>query len=354
MTDTKKPDLLESVIGLFAKFESKQDESFNKNFRSHVIAAVQKQKPDMFVINGFYMSMRDKYCKPGAGINYYVLSWDESKLSWKNFRGEVLGATDPLSAGAGSMRRHLFENWQALGLASLPDIGDNGLHASASPMEALFERMNWLGADWKADPFGQALLAAGIPAETVESWKRDPQVPFEGSNRSLFDLFEDHDASATLAKAQKIAGVTHALPTFTTNIAFVFIKPAARTEKAIAYCVSEFGSKGFTVGSSGVLDHKKIEDDKLIDNHYYSIANKATLTTPDKLNPGEKVQEEFAVKFGITWTDAIKQGIVFNALEACQKLAIDGKQLDTIWAVAKETVGLQKFGGGFYCGKVQG
>jgi hypothetical protein len=50
---------------------------------------------------------------------------------------------------------------QRLGLAASPDTGDNGVHASASPFEALAERMNWLGATVETDLFGKALLDAG-------------------------------------------------------------------------------------------------------------------------------------------------------------------------------------------------
>ena len=43
------------------------------------------------------------------------------------------------------------------------DTGDNGVHASASPFEALAERSNWLRASVSKDAFGKALLASGIP-----------------------------------------------------------------------------------------------------------------------------------------------------------------------------------------------
>ena len=43
------------------------------------------------------------------------------------------------------------------------DTGDNGVHASASPFEALAERSNWLRASISKDAFGKALLASGIP-----------------------------------------------------------------------------------------------------------------------------------------------------------------------------------------------
>ena len=59
----------------------------------------------------------------------------------------MLGGTDPKAAEAGSARNMIFQQWRALGLAAEPDTGDNGVHASASPFEALAERVNWLGAN---------------------------------------------------------------------------------------------------------------------------------------------------------------------------------------------------------------
>ena len=53
---------------------------------------------DIYVINGFYMSMRAAYCNPGEKIRWYSVSWPTDKLSWQDFRGEVLGATDPSTA----------------------------------------------------------------------------------------------------------------------------------------------------------------------------------------------------------------------------------------------------------------
>ena len=60
--------------------------------------------------------------------------------------GKVLGATDPTQAAAGSLRRQILERWRELGLKAEPNVGDNGVHASASPFEGLAERMNWIGA----------------------------------------------------------------------------------------------------------------------------------------------------------------------------------------------------------------
>jgi len=162
------------------------------------------QVDGIFVINGFYMQMRSAFTTPPASITYFTVEWPADTLSWEDFRGKVLGATDPKTAAEGSARRAILDQWQSLGLASEPNTGDNGVHASASPFEALAERMNWLGASPQSDIYGAAMLQAGIPVKTLTEWTADPQVPFEGRNQSLFDLLEDMDAKDCLDKAVKI------------------------------------------------------------------------------------------------------------------------------------------------------
>ncbi|EDQ86861.1 uncharacterized protein MONBRDRAFT_33649 [Monosiga brevicollis MX1] len=160
---------------------------------------------DVYVINGFYMSMREAYVRPGSSIHYFTVEWNPDTLSWADFRGKVLGATDPKTADKSSVRRHIFDNWRALGLSSEPNVGDNGVHASASPFEAMAERVNWVGATISEDGFGKAMLASGIPAPMANEWRDDPQVKFAGGKSSLFDLLEDLDARECLAKSVEIA-----------------------------------------------------------------------------------------------------------------------------------------------------
>lgn len=135
-----------------------------------------EMRSSIFVINGFYMAMREKYTKPSASIYYYLVEWDPAKLSWGDFREKVLGATDPATAADGAVRKEIYTNWKSLGLASEPNVGDNGVHASASPFEAMAERLNWMGAKLEEDDFGKAMIASGIPKATIMEWTKDPQV----------------------------------------------------------------------------------------------------------------------------------------------------------------------------------
>jgi hypothetical protein len=104
-------------------------------------------KPSIFTFNAFFMEMREKFVAADVSIHYYVVEFDPEFLSWGDFRGKVLGPTDPSTAPADSLRGGLLHTWEEYGLAAVPNTGDNCVHASASPFEGLAERMNWLQRD---------------------------------------------------------------------------------------------------------------------------------------------------------------------------------------------------------------
>lgn len=158
----------------------------------------------IFVINGFYARMRSQFTVPGECIYFYEVQWDAARLSWADFRGKVLGGTDPKTADQASLRNEIYRDWKALTLDSEPNTGNNGLHASASPFEALAERTNWLGVPLTQDYFGRAMLAAGISLAMIKAWCDDPAVKFQSKNQSLFDLLEDLDGRECLRKSQEI------------------------------------------------------------------------------------------------------------------------------------------------------
>merc|ERR1719270_1472175 len=108
---------------------------------------------------------------------------------------------DPKKAPKESLRGTILADWKALGLKSEPNVGDNGVHASASPYEGLAERLNWLKADLSSDSFGQSLLAAGVSAKFITDGGVDPQVATDasGSMGSLFDALEDINADECVA-----------------------------------------------------------------------------------------------------------------------------------------------------------
>lgn len=156
---------------------------------------------ELYVFNAFFMTMRSKFVGEGTSIHTYEVQWNPAKLSWSDFRNKLLGPTDPADGPEGSIRREILDKYEQLGLASVPNKGDNGVHASASPFEGLAEKNNWLSVDFAADNFGKALLEAGLSEETIKAWSVDPRVTLpDGSQGSVFDALEDMDVQDCLDK----------------------------------------------------------------------------------------------------------------------------------------------------------
>eukprot|EP00613_Pedinella_sp_CCMP2098_P061825 CAMPEP_0171984986 /NCGR_PEP_ID=MMETSP0993-20121228/274110_1 /TAXON_ID=483369 /ORGANISM="non described non described, Strain CCMP2098" /LENGTH=604 /DNA_ID=CAMNT_0012637827 /DNA_START=75 /DNA_END=1889 /DNA_ORIENTATION=+ len=147
-----------------------------------------------FVVNGFYLGMREKFVAPSSVVHWFSVRFPLT-LAFTDFREKVIGATNPSKAAEGSIRRALFEQWKELGLAAEPNTSSNGVHASASPLEGLFERMNWLGLSPSEDPYGRELMRdAGVPQHALEAWAEDATVSFKGSPHSVFELHRGLDS----------------------------------------------------------------------------------------------------------------------------------------------------------------
>lgn len=157
-------------------------------------------KDPLYVMNGFFMSMRQNFVAPGSSIYYFVVEWDSKQLSWEAFRGEALGPTDPVTAPEDSLRGMFYKNWESYGLAYVPNVGDNAIHASASPFEALAEKMNWLGHALDTDSFGVELMKF-MDKKTIDAWTKDPQCTYGPIpiKKSVFDSVEDTNADLCLA-----------------------------------------------------------------------------------------------------------------------------------------------------------
>jgi len=161
---------------------------------------LEKDGKKYYTFNAFFMTMRGKFTNPDESIHYYVVEFDSDTLKWADFRGKVLGPTDPAAAPTDSLRGIVMADWKELGLKSEPNTGDNAVHASASPFEGMAERTNWLGTKFtvETDEFAKKLTAEGIgiSVETIKKWSVDPQVVLkkgEDKKGSLFDQVEDQD-----------------------------------------------------------------------------------------------------------------------------------------------------------------
>lgn len=164
----------------------------------------------LFVIDGFYPALREKFMKLDSNIHLLVVAFDPKELSWAHFRSQVVGSTDPTKAAEGSLRANILANYEELGLKEPPDNTDNGVHGSAGPLEALKERIVWLDFSVDNDPTGSKLLELAVWDESkrqlVESLLENPVATMHnGQHGAVFDLTEDKDTPDLYLLANNLA-----------------------------------------------------------------------------------------------------------------------------------------------------
>ncbi len=182
-----------------AEFEKAKAKSGFKLAPGCYVAFLEEQQ--VYVINGFYATMREEYVAKSALVSWFIVSWPEATLSWADFRAKVLGATDPTVAETSSIRAKILANHASMKLPFVPNTGKNCLHGSASPLEALNERRIWTGASIASDVFGALLLAGGVTPQQVDWMCSNPNV----DGKPLFDIVEDTNTTECLAALVLVA-----------------------------------------------------------------------------------------------------------------------------------------------------
>merc|ERR1719316_235738 len=74
---------------------------------------------------------------------------------------------------------------------------------------------------------------------------------------------------------------------------------------------------------------------------------------PSELRVSADAAARFETVMGVTWSEALKAGTVYNAKQAMAKLDVDSKVLDSRWNTLKKGADLVKLGSGFYVGRVE-
>lgn len=158
----------------------------------------------LYAINGFYPGQREVFTTEGAQVVLYEAEFDPARISWEQFRQEIIGATDPAKAVEGSLRNLLLQRYTGLGITDKPEMSRNGVHASAGPLEGLRERMVWLGTKIKDDPFVTALLDRGMSKKRLEELLENPIIQLDGQTGLVFDLTEDTDSDPAAEKLAQL------------------------------------------------------------------------------------------------------------------------------------------------------
>ena len=71
------------------------------------------------------------------------------------------------------MRHYLYHNYEKMDLATQPSGSDNGIHASASPVEAAYE-------------IGRVWLSKEFPLEETSMWRRAKELGVSNKNIEIF------------------------------------------------------------------------------------------------------------------------------------------------------------------------
>lgn len=173
----------------------------------HISRVLRSDAPTVFVVNAFALHWRETFAAHGA-LTWLQVTFSPARLSWRQFRADVLGATDPAKAAPGSIRGLLYEHWQLLGLPAQPNILDNGVHFSAGPVEGLREIILWGGGELHDHRLGRSLLVLGVPEAHLQAWLENPRVRdwaigHHNSSGPLFDCTQDCNHSVLRESAAR-------------------------------------------------------------------------------------------------------------------------------------------------------
>lgn len=153
---------------------------------------------DCYCINAFYPAMEANFYHPDTLIDYYVVEFDPSRVSWLQFRKEVLGATNAAKAAPGSFREQLYSRYPV----DFPGR-DNFVHGSAGPFEGMIERsIHEPDFDLATNPIGRYLETFNVTRDRLQEWKNRQSNAALGA---LFDETEEKDTDEVFAILDGVA-----------------------------------------------------------------------------------------------------------------------------------------------------
>ncbi len=169
-------------------------------------AQVRMDADPVIILNGFHPRQLGFFTAADATCAFLHGS---SSTDWDVLRSELIGATDPAKAAAGSIRGRLRAEPAAYGLSTV-NSNFNGVHMSAGPLEGLGELMRFFGgaqhaAEWT---FAAALRSAGLSDVDLSGLLANPVVSADGERGTAFDLTEgvNAEAAARLLAEARVEG----------------------------------------------------------------------------------------------------------------------------------------------------
>ena len=170
-------------------------------------AALRMDADQVIVLNGFHPRQLGFFTAEDATCAFLHGS---STTDWEVLRSELIGATDPARATAGSIRGRLRADPAAFGLSTV-NSNFNGVHMSAGPLEGLGELARFFGEvhEVSAWTFAGQLRDAGLSDDDLPGLLANPVITVDGERGTAFDLTEGLNAAPAatlLAKARAGSG----------------------------------------------------------------------------------------------------------------------------------------------------
>lgn len=150
-----------------------------------------------FLLNAFHPRQLSHFIEPGRIILTAILSTDRD---WKECRLDLLGSTDPYKAKIGSIRNYLLQNKESFSLNYFSK-GNNGVHLSAGPIEALVEIERFYssgaieGLNKSSKNFIANILGAILNETQINFCKVNSDINLNSKRISIYDLTEEANVS---------------------------------------------------------------------------------------------------------------------------------------------------------------
>ena len=142
------------------------------------------------IVNGFNPYQIEYYTEAGKAIFALIV---RTKTPWSTLRRDLIGATDPTQAAAGSIRQKLLAGKRKWRIREV-DRSLNGVHLSAGPIEGYFEIRRFFqsfGDVEECANFLRAYTSAGLDEGKLDSLSSNPLVGNGNDKMPLFDATEE-------------------------------------------------------------------------------------------------------------------------------------------------------------------
>ncbi len=147
---------------------------------------------EIYILNGFNPFQLSFFTEKDRYIIVFSLSTD---TDWSVLRNEMIGITNPYKALKGSLRSDLLNLKDTLKIDINP--GQNGVHLSAGPIEALAELVRFFSTltenrlEYAETQIGRYLISKGFSPQDLIKMVSNCKVLYNNENQYLFDITEE-------------------------------------------------------------------------------------------------------------------------------------------------------------------